>query len=1559
VRIPTSESNGGIAAWIGAVPTRSERVFPDSALRAGGHGASARARLRTVPLALFAALLVFALAPVSAQALLVHTLSFGSATSTPADPYPLSSPQGVAVDNSTGASKGDVYVVDALNFRVEKFDGSGNFILAFGKGVDQTSGANVCPSAPGDVCQAGTQGTSAGAFEAPQFVAVDPTTGDVYVADPGDDTISKFDSSGNLITTWPSGTPTGQLSGATTFGSIDGITVDNSGNLLVINGGNSVYEFAPDGSAVKNFPTLRGMTPAGLDINNSGILFKVNGDTSVERFDPSGPQPPPDLQVTPSESGTTGLVIDRSSGDLYVDVGTSVGHFVFDPSGNVVETGGTTCAIPPGACAPTDTFGSGVLKSGTGIGFASATTTAYVADAGNNDVAVFVPPSPGKPVIDAESATNVGNQTATLTALVNPFGNATTCTFQYVTNATFQSTGFNSATSVSCPAALGSSFADQSPSVNLTGLALNTEYDFRVVATNSAGTVDGNPATFTTLGPAVIDSETATNVLPTSATLNTEVNPLGNDTSCTFQYVTDADFQVNGYTDATSVPCSPSDLGSGTGDVSATTQLTGLTILTTYHFRVLAKNTLGTETGADQTFATLNAASIDSESASNITQTTAELDTQINPLGTDTSCAFQYVDAADFQATGYASATTVACSPADLGSGTSDVGDSAQISGLTPSTTYHFRAVATNSLGTVDGTDTTFETEPPLSVDSESVSGVTDTGATVRAEINPLGVDTTYQFKYVDDAAFLGSGFAGATVVPVSPVDLGSGSSDVAASVDLTGLSPGTKYHFQVIGTNSFGTVPGKAKSFVTLSAPASSGLPDGRGYELVSPVDMAGGEVHNALCSLCTTQAAPDGNEMAYFSLISFPGSAGPGDNYIASRGAGGWSTQALLPPQAPGTTLELELFIGYSSDLSRAVLLNGGGQAGGDAGQDDPPLVPGTTSGGLPLCSATPLVTPCSGELPNAQNLFVRDNSNGTYQLVDSLAGAKAGVTPSGSPPSATFDGGSADLSHVVFDENTSGGGLTNSPQLAPAGDNLYDWSAGTVNLVGMLPASGATTCSGAACSPVGGGTLGGSGRVLHAVSANGSTVVFTDNGDLYARVNDSTTTQLDAVQGGSGSGGGGQFMDASTDGSVVLFTDAGSAGLTSDTVAGDTNLYEYNFNAPAGHQLTDLTNAGSIAGVDGVVGASSDGSYVYFVAHGVPNSNNENLYVYHSGTTTCPGGGSATNNTCLVAMLNGGDSSDWSGSYTARVTPDGTHLAFNSIDRLTGYDNTDASTGSADTEVFLYDASSGALVCASCNPSGANPIGSSQLDPIEPGLLGGGNEYVQHNLSDDGSRLFFDSGDALSPRDTNGKQDVYEWENGQIYRISTGSSVDDSTFLDASANGDNVFFVTRQQLVPQATDADRFDLYDARVGGGFPAPVSTPPCTGDACKPAPTPPPAPPTVATVSFVGPGNATPGAPPTAQVAVSSSKVLKGFRFSVVVIVPAKGEITISGAGLKTVKKSVKHAGSYKLTVGLTAKQRNALNKKHKRKLKLTVHIGYKPATGSSSSATFSVTVKA
>ena len=133
----------------------------------------------------------------------------------------------------------------------------------------------------------------------------------------------------------------------------------------------------------------------------------------------------------------------------------------------------------------------------------------------------------------------------------------------------------------------------------------------------------------------------------------------------------------------------------------------------------------------------------------------------------------------------------------------------------------------------------------------------------------------------------------------------------------------------------------------------------------------------------------------------------------------------------------------------------------------------------------------------------------------------------------------------------------------------------------------------------------------------------------------------------------------------------------------------------------------------------------------------------------------------------------------------------------------------------------------------------------------------EIRPHWLSDDGRKVFFSTSAALVPEDTNGLTDVYVYDTqtGEQRLISSGRGETGAWFEDASRNGSDVLFVTRQPLV--ARDGDEVvDLYDSRVGGGFVEPVPPPaPCSGDGCRgrlssasPVSSP-------ATNSFSGPGN--------------------------------------------------------------------------------------------------------
>ena len=373
------------------------------------------------------------------------------------------------------------------------------------------------------------------------------------------------------------------------------------------------------------------------------------------------------------------------------------------------------------------------------------------------------------------------------------------------------------------------------------------------------------------------------------------------------------------------------------------------------------------------------------------------------------------------------------------------------------------------------------------------------------------------------------------------------------------------------------------------------------------------------------------------------------------------------------------------------------------------------------------------------------------------------------------------------------------------------------------------------------------------------------------------------------------------------------------------------------------TDPADSAAGADVQGVLATSDNGQYVYFVAHGnlAPGATSgaNNLYVSHAGQTKYIG---ALDNADQPAWDIRGSDTAVAAGITARVTPDGRFLAFQSVARLTSYDNVDPSTGTPTRQVYRYAADSGDLTCVSCRPDGAAPAGNATITPPD------WEANTPRNLTDDGHRVFFDSSDAIVGGDTNGRTDVYEWVDGKASLVSDGRTGEDSRFQDASASGDDVFFATRARLVPGDID-EHVELYDARIGGGFPVPPdhSVPPCAGDACQGPPSKPLDVPVAATVFFSGPGNEqVPESPSSASVKVTKPKTVTGTSATLKVRVPGKGSLTVSGSGLGTAKKSATKAVTLSVKVSLTKKARASL-KRH-RSLKVTAKVTFKPSGGES-----------
>ncbi len=487
----------------------------------------------------------------------------------------LSEPTDVAVDNSSGPSAGDVYVTDPAKHRIEKFDPSGEFILMFGRDVNETTGGNVCTAASSDTCKVGIEGSSPGEFETPTFVTVDSSTanGNVYVGDTGNGTtgsVSKFTSEGALIASWGTG---GQLTG---FSPLKGIAVDPSGSLFVLS--ELVHWYEQNGNPHgEPFYPYRESRADGLAVDSEDNLYKVDGQPNVTKFSDTGE----DLANTLDGGEASGLTVDPKSNELYV-----------------VETDGVVNHFAPNCgenCIPLDSFGSGHLTGAQGIGLEGAHGTAYVANTGSADVAKFE----ALIVPDATTgqAANLGPTSATVSGHVNPDGGGeiTTCYFEY-------GTAFYRLGSVPCNTNLP--LANEAEvTAEIGGLNHATTYHYRLVSGNAAGVNHGEELTFQTLPVApVIGSEFVDDVHSESAQLNAKIDPDGGDSTYHFEIGIDTSYGI-------SDPIPDVDLGSGNTFQAVQAQVGGLAPSTIYHYRVVATNECEpgnkcTVYGPDHTFTT-------------------------------------------------------------------------------------------------------------------------------------------------------------------------------------------------------------------------------------------------------------------------------------------------------------------------------------------------------------------------------------------------------------------------------------------------------------------------------------------------------------------------------------------------------------------------------------------------------------------------------------------------------------------------------------------------------------------------------------------------------------------------------------------------------------------------------------------------------------------------------------------------------------------------------------------------------------------------------------------
>ncbi len=1386
-----------------------------------------------------------------------------------------SSVRGLAADQETGR----LYVADEGNNRVDVFKDDGSFLFAFGFGVADgaTNAFQTCTA----TCFKGIGGGAPGQLDHPATVAVDndpasPSQHAIYVGERGADEglgkvrehprLQKFDPAGEFV--WVLG---------------EGVDKTDGGDLC------TKAEAHICGAGVESFAEGGIANQPLVATGPGGVLYVVDHQRDpaktelvkqrLQRFEPSGALIPSQAILFESFLQVpSGLAVD-SAGNAWVSGlgGQGLGLRKYSPAGALLAgpfDGGVSFPFASLSFDETGTLYAGqfekeVSKQGDfsaiaaynsagdvlrrfsyarfygGAGVAINALAAHSSAFGdiffsdkNGGITYVSEPPPG-PVIAAPSVEviSVGNTKATLYAEVNPEGKPTEVHVEYLTQKAYEDQGSSfvgPATKSSEAVSLGAEGFELKAAEALAGcpeatkalseagkcLKPETEYRFRVIAENADGKgnspVEGEP--FTTKAPVEFGDTYATGVGTDAAVLHAEVNPLGIPTTAHFEYVDDATFQQSGFAEAIQLP----NVGEG-------------------------------------------------------------------------------------------------AAPLDYGAGEALTARAATAYPLAPATTYHYRLVATDSLLEAPLTGpvrafTTFRAAQGQGCSENEASRIGFGGLLPDCRayemVSPVDKDSG------DIRVLKGNG--GELRVLEQASD--SGEKLAYGSIRSFGDAASAPFTSQYIAQR----VEGSEWQTHSIDSP--------RGPAVVNGVlDESESEFHAFSPDLC------EGWQVTFAEPPLAPGGVAGYENlYRRADQLCGEDGEAHYEALAPISTPELdsnELLLleleGISGDRTRAIFASRGKlQPEGSPGVFQLYL---SAAGGTPhlvciLPDGSTVSRHCTAGTSYSGNhrvvqlgrisadgsrvfwsdatqaegkLYVRENAEAPESA--RLHGAATGKGNLIGPATATGNvvGGSELVKNVKAEsgafavgqeisdkegfipakatikaiEETSPGvfTLTLSAKATKLklGDSLTGAASATV--LGIVTETGAFQAGqeiSAAGIPADATVLScaptcGPGATSLTLSAKATKTVAGAHLSATSPCTEAETKACTVAVSKAAEEEVGTdsswFWGATADGSKAIFSTGGFG-------SGKANLYSFE---PDG-EVTELL----AEGVYGVMGMSEDAGRIYFTSSKVLDAGategKANLYFYEAGD-----GGGITKFIATLAVPT-------EGILTYRVAPGGLHAAFVSVASLTGYDNIGATAADAThcggagarcPEVYRYDAEADDLLCVSCNPSGARPAGAATIPEPQTYMHGA------RVLADDGSRLYFESSDALVPRDSNGATDVYQWEapstgtceessptyspqdGGCIDLLSSGKSPLDSRFVEADPSGENVFVATGSSLLPQ--DPGGVDIYDARVGGGLPIPQGPPPgCEGEACQ---SPPEAPndPTPASLSFEGAGNVHETTPPT------------------------------------------------------------------------------------------------
>jgi hypothetical protein len=930
----------------------------------------------------------------------------------------------------------------------------------------------------------------------------------------------------------------------------------------------------------------------------------------------------------------------------------------------------------------------------------------------------------------------------------------------------------------------------------------------------------------------------------TTATLHGMVEPAGGDPvdECFVEYSPSASYS----SEVGTAPCIPDASSSSyASNTEISANLSGLVEGQLYHYRLVAGNAHGTNTGIDRTVRPAFVLQTKTLPAEDIDTSGATLKGSFNPDEMETTYYFEYGIT-----TGYGEKTE----SKDGGSGSDVVVVGQPIAGLPSGRIFHYRLVAENENGTTYGPDLTFRTGSVPDITGVRTTDVGPNSAILHARINPVGYDTEYTFEYGTTPNYGQS-------VPLPMGHLDPESEPIELEEEIDSLESGVTYHFRVVAKNRWGTATSDDTTFDyapplcpndhVRQQTGSSYLPDCRAYELVSPGSAGAVVFFPSHSAFETERGNPFGLETSYPVNRGFAGSpsrlgyfGGMGsvtglyapnsfnDMYMATRTNTGWVTsvpgftgkEAFETGQKEcSETMELcidrrersefgfrlefgpTLFTAAGEKIrqlpTNLAVIPGGREFQGQERMsgDFSHFIFGSAEHEVPGPCCEPHYAPAVAFAPGGLNygmgsLYDNDIAAKTVSLISKLPGG--GPLPEEVPTNAGIQipGVSPDGSHVLM-QTPAAGGLA----------YLYMRVGGGLGVTYEVS-------EGKPVTPIG-------------MNRSGSKVFFTTPEKLSSQDTDSSDDL---------------YMWSESTGQVRLLSQGDGNGNVNTCNPGWTSQCSVEpltpeYAHPNGNRAVSAPNSMD----DLFAEVSGD---VYFYSPEVLDGsrpgirNQRNLYVYRDGAVH------------LVATLDPGTEIS-----RMQISPDGLHAAMVTTSQLSSYDNRGF------REMYTYNAETQHITCVSCNPSGAPPRGDV--------VASQGGRF----MADDG-RAFFTTPDALVPSDRNGKiLDVYEYVNGRPQLITSGLGSRDytggseilnllikpqHTGLEAvSHSGTDVFFSTFESLVSQDNNGEFVKFYDARTGGGFANDPQPAPCAAaDECHGEGSAPPAPPVTATGVNLGAG---------------------------------------------------------------------------------------------------------